>query len=147
MATNGNTNEGNEKRAALRDALTRIRNNLKITKVVCTRSVKGRYGDTYVGFSAAWNTIQDDAGGGADMISAQDGDTALAQANGLSLKESKIAAYALAMQADIAAHNHAMAGGNITQEQRDEAVRVIKANYTQLMLAEMDQGDTNGGKE
>ena len=142
MTTDDNNND---KRKALREALTRIRDHLKVTKVVCTRSIKGRYGDTYVGFSAAWNSIQDDAGGGgADMISAQDGDVGLAYANGLSLKEAKIAAYALAMQADIAAHNHALAGGNITLEQRDEAIRVIKANYTQLMLAEMEQTD-NGG--
>jgi hypothetical protein len=96
-----------------------------------------------MGYSAAWDTIQDDAGGGADMITAQDGDVTLAQHQGMSLKEGRIASLALAMQADVAAHNNAMAGGNITPDDRDKAIKAIKGNYTQLMLAEMTM---NGGE-
>jgi len=135
-----------EKKIAFREALAKIRSNMRITKIVCTRSVKGRYGDNYVGFSAGWDTIQDDAGGAADLNSAQDGDMQEAISRGLTLKESRMAALALAMQADIAAHNHAMAGGNITPEQRDDALQTIKYNYTQLMLAELEDANGNGGK-
>ena len=138
--------EMDDKRLALQKALTSLKDSMRITKVVCTRSVKGQYGDSYVGFSAAWDTIQDDSGGGADMISAQDGDEHLAHNQGMTLKESRLAALVLAMQADIAAHNHAMAGGSITPDKRDEAIRVIKNNYTQLMLAEVSSSEPNGSK-
>jgi len=87
----------------LRDALKPIKDRLRITKVVCTRSVKGKNGDVYVGFSASWDTIQDDAGGAADLISAQDGDVARGNhTSGMTLKESKAAALLVAMNAEIA---------------------------------------------
>lgn len=128
--------------------IQRIKQNLRITKVVCTRSVKGKFGDHYVGFSAAWDSIQDDAGGGADLNSAQgDGETKVAVSQtGLSLKESKVASLMLGMQADCAAHDHAMAGSNITPEQREAALRAIRNNYTKL-IAETLGVDTNGGQE
>ncbi len=127
-----------EMKAVLRE----VRNKMQITKVVCTRSVKGKFGDSYVGFSAAWDTVQDDAGGGADLISAQGDDVQVAMhTSGMTLKEARLAALVLGMQADIAAHDHAMAGGNITQDQRNAAVRAIKHNYSKLMMDEL------GGEE
>ena len=61
-----------DEKKVLTEALEKIKRHVRITKVVCTRSVKGHSGDSYVGFSAAWDSIQDDAGGpGADLISAQ----------------------------------------------------------------------------
>ena len=141
------TNEvSEEKRAALRLALVNVKAHMRITKVVCTRSIKGKYGDSYVGYSAAWDTKQDDAGGGGDLLSAQDGDVNLAVQQGLTFKEARLATLVLAMQADVAAHNNAMAGGNITPKDREEAIRSIRNNYTQLMLAEMDEPVVNGGK-
>jgi hypothetical protein len=113
----------------------KVRDRLRVTKVVCTRSVKGKFGDHYVGFSAAWDSMQDDAGGGADLLSAQgEGETKIAVAQtGLSLKEAKVASLMLGMQADCAAHDHAMAGSNITVEQRESALRAIRNNYTKLI--------------
>jgi len=137
--------QSKDSRIALKDALRKIQSGMRITKTVCTRSVKGRYGDTYVGFSAAWDTIQDDAGGGGDMISSQDGDVVLAHRQGLTLKESRLASLVLALQADVSAHNHAMAGGNISEKDRNEAIKAIKNNYTKLMLAEMEKQSDNGG--
>lgn len=125
-------------------AICAVKNKLSITKVVCTRSVKGRAGDHYVGFSAAWDTIQNDAGGGGDLMVAQDSDQAAADHQGMSIKEAKIAGYILGMQADIAAHQHAAAGGNISSEQCNSAIRAIKGNYSRLM-AEMFT-EKNGGE-
>jgi len=110
-----------------------VKNRLKITKVVATRSVKGRAGDHYVGFSAAWDTIQDDAGTGGDLMLVQDGDQAAADHQGMTLKEAKIAGYILGMQADITAHQHAAAGGSISPEQCKSAVQAIKGNYSRLL--------------
>lgn len=128
----------------VKEAILRLKPHVKITKVVCTRSVKGQRGDSYVGFSAAWDTIQDDAGGGADLITAQDGDVQLASHGGLSMKDSRLAALMLGMQVDVAAHAHAMAGGNIPMEDYENAARVIKSNYTKLMADLIRNG--NGGK-
>jgi len=127
----------------LKDALDNVKKHVRITKVVCTRSVKGRGGDNYVGFSAAWDTIQDDSGGGADLNSAQDGDVEQAQHGGMTLKEGRIAAHVIAMQADLAAHEHATAGGNLSAEQLENARRAIKNNYTTLMVESLRNG--NGG--
>ena len=131
-------------RAELRAELARIKKGLRVTKVVCTRSIKGRYGDAYVGFSAAWDTIQDDAGGGADLVSAQDGDVAEAnRASGMTLKESRMAALVLGLQADLAATDNAMAGSTITSEQRLGAQKAIKHIYASLMSEALSNG--NGG--
>ena len=118
----------------LKALVAKIKAGVKITKVVCTRAVKGKGGESYVGFSAAWDTIQDDTGGGGELLSAHTGaEVQASHGQGLSLKEARIAALLVGMQVDIAAHDHAMAGGNITIEQRDMAVRNIKGNYSQLM--------------
>jgi hypothetical protein len=114
----------------------RVKQNLRIQKVVATRSVKGPRGDHYVGFSAAWNTTQDDAGGGASLISAQDDlDTSIAvEQGGMTLQESKVAALMLGMQADIAAHKNAYAGGNANADQLNNAIKVIRTSYSKLLL-------------
>lgn len=125
------------------EAMKRLKPFVKVTKVVCTRSVKGQRGDSYVGFSAAWDTIQDDAGGGADLTQDTDGTT-----QGLGLKDARLASLMLGMQVDIAAHAQAMAGGNLDFKQYEEAVKAIKHNYTKLMadLIRSGNGNGNGGK-
>ncbi len=106
-----------------------VRDNLKITKVVCTRSVKGRGGDHFVGFSAAWDSVQDDGGRGMAEVM-EDGEVA---ASGMSFKEAKVAAYLLGMQADQTACENAAAGSLITKAEADNAVTAIKHNYGRLM--------------
>lgn len=138
---------GTNERKELREIIRSVRSKMKVTKVVCTRSVKGKYGDNYVGFSAAWDTIQDDAGGAADMISSQDDQEIKesAAAQGMTLKEARFAGLILAMQTDIAAHDHAMASSNITPKQREGAIQAIKANYGKLMVDMLGNGEKNGG--
>jgi len=113
----------------IKTTLKRIQSGIRVTKVVATRSVKGKGGDTYAGFSAAWNTVQDDAGGGIDAIF---GDTEEAQ-GGMTLKEARVAHLMVAMQADIAAHDSALAGGNISNNYHREATKAIKANYSRMI--------------
>ena len=119
--------------------IKKVQEHLRITKVVCTRSIKGRGGDNYVGFSAAWDTIQDDAGGAADLLPTMgEGEVRLSQAQiGMTFKEARLAACILGLQADTAAHNHAAASGNITQEQRDAAVAAINSNFSRMIVAEL----------
>jgi hypothetical protein len=119
---------------ALEDAMKNVVAHLRVTKVVCTRSVKGRQGDNYVGFSAAWDSTQDDAGGAADLSGAQgEKDTRLAAKQGMTLGEARMAALVLGMQADLSAHDHAMAGCNLPPDQHSGATQAIKHNYMKLM--------------
>lgn len=114
---------------ATKDLITKVKDSLRVTKVVCTRSVKGQRGDSFAGFSAAWNTVQDDGTQGMEEVG---DDTIPPQA--MTLKEAKIAGYLLAMQADIAAYQHAWAGGSIPKAVMDDAIRTLRANYTQLVV-------------
>lgn len=113
----------------IKNTLRRIQSNIRVTKVVATRSVKGKGGDTYAGFSAAWNSVQDDAGGGIDALI---NDVVEAQ-GGMTLKEARVAHLMIAMQADLAAHDAALAGGNISNNYHREAAKAIKANYSRMI--------------
>lgn len=120
---------------ATKDLITKVKDSLRVTKVVCTRSVKGQRGDSFAGYSAAWNTVQDDGTQGMEEV----GDDAIPP-QAMTLKEAKIAGYLLAMQADISAYQHAWAGGSIPKAVMDDAIRTLRANYTQLVVDAAENG-------
>lgn len=126
----------------IRDLVKRVKANLRVTKVVATRSVKGKYGDTYVGFSAAWNTVQED--GGHDLLSTGDDSDTATTMTAMTLQEALVASCLLAREADIAAHRNAAAGGNISPSSCDNAIRAIKQNYAQVLVAVLDHANGNG---
>lgn len=117
----------------LRALVSRVKEGLKITKVVATRSVKGRGGDTFVGFSASWNSVQED--GGQGVVSAMDEGEEAQTLNGMTLQEAVVASCLIAREADIAAYRNAAAGGNISQDYADNAVAAIKSNYNKLIVS------------
>ena len=121
----------------LKEKILRIKQGMKVTKVVCTRSVKGRNGDAYVGFSAVWNTTQDDG------ITATDSDTA-DSVQGMDLKEAILASHLLAREADISAHQHAASGGTISPQYAKDAIQAIKANYANLVVEMLGGSDDTG---
>lgn len=131
----------------IRQYLRKIRKGLRITKITCTRSVKGRNGDSFVGFSAAWQSIQDDhSGPGADVMATPEDDQVYAS-QGLSLKDAKMARYMLSMECDVAALESGLANGSITPDYFKDAVRGVKNNYDMLVLREMgslSDGDQSG---
>ena len=129
MANKKKTAEKPNGNDEIRAVVTRIRDNLHVTKVVATRCVKGPKGDSFAGFSAMWNTVQED--GGQGLMEA--GDEGMVPVGAMSLREAKIASYLLAMQADIAAHEHAMASGSLSVQYCQDAVRGIKNNYGKLI--------------
>jgi hypothetical protein len=116
----------------LKDIIRRVQSRIRITKVTATRSVKGKGGDTFAGFSAAWDTVQDDVSGpGADTdLTVSTADVAT---NGMTLAEAKVAHYLCAMQADIGAHDAALAGGGISPARHGDMVKGIKTNYARLI--------------
>ena len=116
----------------LRATLKRVKEGLRITKVVATRSVKSPRGDHFVGFSAQFDTVQDDVSGpGADTVDVMDEDGTPLGA--LTLKEARTACALLQMQADIAAVEGAAAGGDISKEKRDVEVARIRRSFAGLV--------------
>lgn len=111
----------------IRETCERIMVGLRVTKVVCTRAVKGARGDTYVGFSAQWDTVQDD--GARDLCGPVDDPDGTTLSSGVSVREARLAATLLGMQADVAAHENARSGGNLSNEVATESIRLIRNNY------------------
>lgn len=108
----------------LKGYINNIRSKIRVTKITATRSVKGRGGDAYAAFSAAWDTVQDDAGGGPD--GSEKGEAS----SGMTLAEARVAHLLVAMQADIAAYDAAKCGSSISIAHHKEAVLAIRNNYT-----------------
>lgn len=124
--------------------LKAIRDKIRVTKVVATRSVKGRTGDSFAGFSAGWQSVQDDFGGpGADAMATDEDDLAQAS-NGMTLKEAKAAYYIVAMTADIAALESAACNGSVSDAYFQETSKKIRANYSRLIQKVL--GGTHGDK-
>jgi len=125
----------------IKEYVKKIRSKITVTKVVCTRSVKGRNGDSFAGFSATWNSTQED--GGQDLVEAGDPqDQAQAMGN-MTLSEAIVASHIMAREADIAAYQHALAGGTITQEFATDAIRSAKASYSSLIVAVLQSMNRN----
>jgi hypothetical protein len=116
----------------MRDLLMRVKSNIRVTKVVATRSVKGKFGDYFAGFAAGWDSVQDEPAGIGKDLEPLVGDDAVA-ANGMTLQEARVAHYLVSMHADIAAHEAAMASGGISPQHCSDAVKAIKGNYGKLI--------------
>ena len=108
-----------------------IRKRLKITKVTATRSVKTKSGDYFVGFSAAWDSVQDDGAQSGDLLVTEQEESS----SGMTLREARIAHMLLAMQADLSAHEAALAGGGISEAYHRDMVRALSAKY----MAQLNQ--------
>lgn len=137
--------------AEIENRLRRIRKGIRITKISCTRSVKGRNGDSFVGFSAAYQSVQDDhSGPGADVMNESTDDKVYAE-QGLTIKDAKLARYMLSMECDLAALESALANGSISPNYFEDAFKGIRNNYNQLVLREMGalpgDGDGDGKSE
>jgi len=129
----------------IKEHLRKIKRGIRITKITTTRSVKGRNGDSFVAFSAAWQSVQDDHGGpGADVMSTLEEDAVYAS-QGLTIKDAKLARYMLALETDLAALESALANGSISPNYFKDAVRGVRSNYDMLVLREMGV-DPNEGK-
>lgn len=117
------------------DILERIKANLRITKVVATRSVKGRSGDQFAGFAASYNSVQDEPlGAGKDLLS-MDEESAAQQ--GMTLMEARIAFFLVAQQADIAAHEAALMSGGLSPAAAGDMIKSIRNNYAKMIAREL----------
>jgi hypothetical protein len=114
--------------------LRQVRAGIRITKITCTRTVKSRNGDSFVGFSAAYQTVQDD---GMGDTHATPTDEVVNASQGLSLADAKLARYTIAMECDVAALESALANGGISSDYFRDNVKAVRNNYNQLILREM----------
>ena len=105
----------------MEDIIQKYKRQLKVTKIVATRAIKSRHGDNYAGFTATWDSLQDDNPSGDDSQSPT------------SLEEARVAYLVLSMETDIAAYQSAWASGQITKEQLQGIVANIRANYITLI--------------
>ncbi len=127
--------------------IKRVKDSLRITKVVATRAVKTSRGDFFVGMSAAWDTIQEDAGGmGTDLIDGMsEGEMQSAfVAQGMTLKQAKIATLILGMNVDLQAGMHAVGGGAISEAEYGTAANAIRRKYSGLIAAAAAGKNGNG---
>ena len=102
-------------------SISEIRASMRVTKIVATRSIKTKQGDTYTGFTACWDTIQDDD---------PSGDT---PSMPLTLEEARIAHLLLAMETDIASYTSAIANGSVGLEEGQRAIKGIQQRYTHII--------------
>lgn len=111
----------------IKNTVERVKGKMRITKVVATRAVKTKSGDFFAGMSAAWDTVQDDAGGmGADTDVAVD--TADVASSGMTMQEAQVAHILLSMEASIGAWRAALSDGAISENRFDLKVRDLKRN-------------------
>jgi len=111
----------------IKETVERVKGKMRITKVVATRAVKTKSGDFFAGMSAAWDTVQDDAGGmGADTDIAVD--TADVASSGMTMQEAQVAHILLSMEASIGAWRAALSDGAISENRFDLKVRDLKRN-------------------
>ena len=124
-----------ENERQLRQMIKRVASQVRITKVVATRSIKSKSGDHFVAFAAGWDTVQEDASGpGADVaLVLSDRDLA---SNGFTLQEAMVAELLVAMKANIAVYRNARAAGSISADTYERAVRAVKNNFS-LMVREV----------
>lgn len=116
--------------------LAKILKRTRVTKVVATRSVKGMRGDTFVGFSAAFDTVQEDR-----LESVMDPGEEAQGVGTMSLREARLVSLMLGQQADLAAHRNAVAGGNVGNKFYEEAVTAINRNYATLLEQALNSND------
>lgn len=108
------------------EAVNRVKGRISVTKVVSTRAVKTGKGDFFVGFSASWDSVQDDAGGLGDLdISVDSKDVS---SSGMTLMDAQIAQQILNKEASVAAWRSALSEGAISEDSFDERVKQITSN-------------------
>lgn len=110
-----------------------VKQRLRITKVVATRSVKTAKGDFFSGFSAAWDSVQDDHG------SVPDADMTFTDAevadSGMTLEESRVAHVLLSMEASIAAWRAAHAEGVVSEKDFNDRKTAIRRSHSALLTS------------
>ena len=117
-------------RQKVRNELKRIKDNIRVTKIVSTRAIKGSRGDMFVGMSAGWDSCQED--GQQDMVHAGDESDAVRSQTSMTLRDAKIASHILALRVQITAFEQAVASGCMSVEEGKESIAAVTRNFASL---------------
>jgi hypothetical protein len=127
-----------DSKARIVAAISRVRPNIRVTKVVATRSVKTKRGDFFAGFGSGWDSVQDDVSGpGVDLDLSPTSESEQA-GSGMSLDDAKIAHALVSMEASIAAWRAALIDGAISKDEFDRRVKIAR-NNTYAVLGEITE--------
>lgn len=101
----------------LKEQITRIRGNTKITQIMVSRCVKMPRGggDVFVSLTGNYGDPNDIEGG-------------------LNLEDAKVATHLLGLEANVMAFQQARSGGILSGEQMETAIRHTKNNFGQLLM-------------
>jgi hypothetical protein len=103
----------------------RVKANLRVSKIIATRTVRGPKGDTQAGFIAELSTSEVDG------------------EESMTLREAIVANCLLAREADIAAYRNAVAGGNLSFEAGRDAIQSVKNSYAKVLAEALaEAGET-----
>ena len=128
----------------IRVAVQETRSRLRVTKIVATRAVKTSRGDFFCGMSAAWDSVQNDSGGAADLGLVLGTDDEMA--SGMSIEEARVSHLLLSLEAGIGAWRAALSEGAITPNQFEERVRDLKRNTVAHLERILPPVDTDTDK-
>ena len=106
----------------LKEQITRIRENTKITQIMVSRCVKMPRGggDVFVSLTGNYGEPTDIEGG-------------------LSLDDAKVATHLLGLEANIMAFQQARSAGILSGPQMESAIRHTKNNFGQLLMEKKDK--------
>jgi hypothetical protein len=118
MSDTKDTSMSAEDKQALKDQISRIRQNTNVTQIMVSRVVKMPRGggDVFVSLTGNYGAPE-------------------AQEGSLSLEDARIATHLLGLEANILAFQQAGASGIINSAQMDMAIRKTKGNFTQLLMS------------
>jgi len=132
----------------LQTIVSRVKKNLRVTKVVATRSVKTQRGDFFVGFSAAYDSVQDDQGAFPDADLTVDTDETLDSA--MTVEEARVAHVLLSMEASISAWRAVHAEGIISEKEFNDRKAAIKRSHAAALSTVLNNNASqavNGASE
>jgi hypothetical protein len=122
-----------EEMEALRAEVAGLRKKLAITKITVTRSIKSPRGDVFVGFSSAFDTVQDDISGPGSDSELLVSDSEVKQ-SALTLDEARMSHLVLSLEVNLAAAKTAFAEGFLSQDEYNNQIKSIRRRHTMMMV-------------
>lgn len=117
-----------EEQDSKKSRIHEIRQRIRVTKIVATRSVRGRTGDSFVGMCSTFDSVEPSSG--LDMVPEE-----LVQDphGGLSTLDARVAAILLGLEVDVAALKMSFGSGDLRGDLLDQRIQEVTANYNRLL--------------
>lgn len=120
--------------------IARVESKLRLTKIVCTRSVNGANGATFVGFSAAYLSTQEDIGMGTDLSTVMDdAEVNLQGLQAMTLEEARVSELLLGRHVAQAAFGQAYATGGISESRYVDEIKGLQSKYSQALSGALEK--------